>query len=373
MNHHSYLRLLTVMIPGVWMLGIGSVCAQDGADNLPEWSEPSTKLPLDSLAPDAGLLPDPGPEGQPSDLPPAHMLPDVPPLQGPRDGSEEPELPDLPGLVAPKEAPVPLNGAGQPARPDPLANIVEVAHWHRSPREARKIALEQGRPMLLVFGGFGWSPACQALNNDLFTNAGFKQFAAKKLVLSFLNVPTRSATSNLGNNGDLKQQQIAAIKAYQKFLRVRSLPTMILFDSEGHEVERLVGYNFNKVLRVASLTKLVNRLEMATNRLWKQKEEQEARRKLLTETQDYRIWTSRIGTTLFAKASGLVNLPAPTEVDPAATEPAAQFMDDRGAIRHVPLRSLVMMDAEVVKRRFTPGQAGVDSLEASNQSAAPGK
>ncbi len=364
------------MIPGVWMLGIGCVRAQDGADNLPEWTEPSTKLPLDSLAPDAGLLPDPGPEGQPADLPPANMLPDVPPLQGPRDGSEEPALPEMPGLVAPKEAPVPLNGAGQPARPDPLANIGETAHWFRSPREARAMALKLGRPMLLVFWSPEWSPACGALNNDLFCNAGFQKFAAQKLVLSFLTVPSRASTSSLGTDEKLKtrrEQQIAAIKAYQKFLRVRSLPTMILFDSEGHEVERLVGYNFNRALRVASLTKLVNRLELATNRLWKQKEEQEARRKLLTETQDYRIWTSRIGTTLFAKASGLVSLPAPTELDPAATEPAAQFMDDRGAIRHVPLRSLVMMDAEVVRRRFTPGQAGVDSLEASNQPTAPSK
>jgi thioredoxin-related protein len=345
------------MVSVVCLLGAAVGRAQDGADNLPEWNEGATKLPVDTLAPEAGLLPQAGPEGQPADLPPAEMMPDLPPLRGPRDGGEDPELPDVPGLVAPKEAPVPLNGAGQPLVPDPLAPQADTAYWHRSPRQARAMAQQKGRPMLLVFAGFGWSPACQALNNDLFTNEGFKQFAAKKLVLSYLNVPTKSSSTNLGSNGDLKQQQLAAIKAYQKFLHVRSLPTLILFDSEGHEVERFVGYNFNKALRVNSLQKLVQRLEYATDNLIKQRADQDKRRKLLTETQGYRLWTSRVGTTLFAKASGLANLPAPTEKDETATDPAAVLMDERGARRYVPLRSLVLVDAEIVRRRFAPAPA----------------
>ncbi len=340
------------MVPVVFLLGAAVGRAQDGADNLPEWNEEATKLPVDTLAPAAGLLPEAGPEGQPVDLPPAEMMPDLPPLRGPRDGGEDPELPDMPGLVAPKEGPVPLNGAGQPLVPDPLAAQADAAYWHRSPRQARALAQQKGRPMLLVFGGFGWSPACQALNNDLFTNEGFKQFAAKKLVLSYLNVPTKSSSTNLGSNGDLKQQQMAAIKSYQAFLHVRSLPTMILFDSEGHEVERLVGYNFNKALRVKSLQKLVQRLEVATERLITQRAEQDKRRKLLAETQGYRFWTSRVGTTLFAKVGGLAYLPAPTEKDATASDPAAVLMDERGVRRYVPLRSLVLVDAEVVRRKF---------------------
>jgi hypothetical protein len=328
--------------------------AQDGSENLPEWSEAATAVPLDALIPAAGLLPAPAPEGQPADLPPANQMPDIAPLHAPSDGAEEPELPDdVPGLVAPKEAPVQLNSAGQPMRPDPLAQLGDAVYWHKSPRQARTMAQEKGRPMLLVFGSFKKSPASDALNNDVFCDRRFTEYAGKNLVLSLLNVQN-TASSNLGSDGSLADQRKLAIKSYMTFLRIRSLPTMVLFDSEGHEVARFVGYNFRKELRVNSREKTMQQIMLAGNKLVADRAAQDRRRKLLTETQDYRYWTSRTGSTLFAKADGLIKIAAPTAEDELGSEPAAVLMDERGVNRYVPLRTLVMVDAEVVKRRFRP-------------------
>ena len=333
------------------------VRGQDAESLLPSWDEEATKIGDDALAPPAGLLPDPGPEGEPSQLPPAEGLPELPPLSTPTDGEEAPELPDIPGLVAPKSVPVPLNKAGQPAVPDPLANLTEAPTWYRSPREARAAALQKGRPMLLVFAGFDWSPACQALNNDLFANPAFKEYAAQNLVMSFLNVPTRSTLVGLGSSNDekkdLKMRRVDAINAYRTFLKVRSLPTMILFDSEGHELERMVGYNFNKTLRPASYAKINDKITRTTTAFQKQKAERERKRKMLVENQEYRVWTSRAGTTLFAKTAGLIVLPAPTETEPEATEWGVVLMDEDGARKSLPLRLLRLADAELVRRKYT--------------------
>ena len=54
-----------------------------------------------------------------------------------------------------------------------------------------------------------------------------------------------TAVFQQGRGHGLVQARVDAINAYRTFLKVRSLPTMILFDSEGHEIERMVGYNFN--------------------------------------------------------------------------------------------------------------------------------
>ena len=375
------------------LLGLGFavslVHGQDAEALLPSWDEESTQIGEDALAPPAGLLPDPGPEGEPAQLPPTEGLPELPPLTRPTDGEEAPELPEIPGLVAPKSVPVPLNKAGQPEVPDPLANLTEAPTWYRSPREARAAALQKGRPMLMVFGGFDWSPACQALNNDLFANPAFKEYAAQNLVMSFLNVPTRSTLAGLGSSNDekkdLKMRRVDAINAYRTFLKVRSLPTMILFDSEGHEIERMVGYNFNKTLRPAAYAKINEKITRTTANFQRQKVERERRRKLLAESQDYRVWTSRAGTTLFAKTVELITLPAPTDEQPEATEWGVTLMDEDGVRKSLPLRLLCLADAEMVRRKFAPkpkpsaepaaeeGQpVGAPDAEATGVEVAPG-
>lgn len=269
-------------------------------------------------------------------LPPADSLPELPPLE-------------LPGGEAGPGAPA-TAGPGTGNNPAPVAQPVV---WHRSPREARKKAMELGRPMLLVFGGFGWSPACKALNQDLFAHPEFNQFASQNLVLSFLNVPTRASFSKLGSTKtELKQQQLHAIKAYRAFLKVRSLPTIIIFDGEGIEVDRMQGYNFNKDLRPFSLTKAVERIARVTKSINAKRMKQQARRKMLQETQNYQLWSSRAGKTLFAKLYGRTETPIFSEDEASKMEPAAIFMDETGVKRTVPLRLLTLADAEVVRRLF---------------------
>ena len=357
------------------MAGGGVAWGQDAAAILPEWNEEASGIDADALTPPPGLLPDPGPEGEPSQLPPADSLPVLPPLAGPSDGADAPELPDIPGLVAPKHAPGPLNAAGQPALPDPLANLGQQVKWYRSPREGRAAATEQRRPMLLIFGGFDWSPACQALNNDLFANQAFKEYASQHLVVSFLNVPTRSTLASIGTNEDvktdLKMRRLQAVQAYQSFLKVRSLPTLIMFDADGHEIDRMVGYNFSKALRPNSYVKISDRIASVTKTQEQRQADKTRKRKLLVETQGYRDWKSRVGSTLFAKTGGLTAIPAPTEAQPEAVEPGVLLMDENGTLKPVALRLLSLTDAEMIRRKYAAKPAETSDLRDDPPVASP--
>jgi thioredoxin-related protein len=340
------------------LLGPCAGRSQDAEALLPEWEEAGSVMPEDTLAPASGLLPDPGPEGEPVDLPPANMLPELPPLQTPSDGEAAPELPEVPGLIAPKVGPVPLNKAGLPLVPDPLANISGGIFWHRSPREARAKAQQLGKPMLLVLAGFSWSPACKALDADLFAHEEFKKYAAENLVLSFLNVPTKTSVNSNGETDNLKDRQLLAIQAYRKFLKVRSLPTVIIFDAEGHEVDRMVGYNFNKGMRVNAFLRAAERIKVTVKHCNDLRDKQQRRRQLLTETQRYRDWESRVGTKLFAKVVSLTQVAKPSEDDEIEWEPAAILMDENGLKRTIPLRSLTLTEAEIARRMVESYRSG---------------
>ncbi len=335
-------------LPGLLVLLLPiSACGQVSEPPLPEWNEASTPLPADMLAPEAGSLPEP--TAEPVDLPPAEHMPELPPLGAPQDGEAAPELPEIPGLAKPQQA---------PPRAKPLeengGNRLEVAEaqllrWFPSPRQARAESIKTGKPMLFVIAGFGWSPACQALNNDVLMSGQFKKIAGENFVLTFLNVPTRGNVSD-----ERKRRQFEAIQKFRSFLHVRSLPTMLLFDGEGHEIDRMVGYNFNRNLRPAAFARAIDRMQRVAEHEAKLRRDKEKRRAMLAETQHYRMWTSDVGSTLFAKAVRLTSVPLPTEENLEATEPAVLLMDEFGKPRTVPLRKLVIEDREIARRESAP-------------------
>jgi hypothetical protein len=152
---------------------------------------------------------------------------------------------------------------------------------------------------------------------------------------------------------------------------VRRLPTLILFDGEGREVDRMVGYNFNRQLRPSSAIKLIDRLKTMTTYCLKRRDEQERKRKLLADVQGYEWWTSGKGTRLFAKVVEGGRSPAPTEENPDATEAAVIFMDETGKRRTVALRLLSIESEERARRQLSARSPPPASSEEKSAAAAP--
>lgn len=94
-------------------------------------------------------------------------------------------------------------------------------------------AASSKKPILLEFTGSDWCPPCMKLTKTVLEQPAFEDFAKENLVLVKLDFPQGKEQS-----ADLKAANEALAKKYQ----VEGFPTLILLDSAGQEVARVVGF-----------------------------------------------------------------------------------------------------------------------------------
>src|SRR5205814_1539944 len=89
------------------------------------------------------------------------------------------QLDDLPELDRPAPPPEPAGWAFE--------------HWTQDPAEARKLAAEQGKDVLLLFTGSDWCPACIALAKGCLTKPEFDAWLHERFVPVYLDFPRTPA------------------------------------------------------------------------------------------------------------------------------------------------------------------------------------
>ncbi len=105
--------------------------------------------------------------------------------------------------------------------------------WMTDYNKALEKAKTEKKMVLLDFTGSDWCPPCMQLEKDIFSQAKFKEYAEKNLVLVELDFPqTKELAANLKTQND-KLAKDYAIKGY---------PTLIVLDSEGKKSWEKVGY-----------------------------------------------------------------------------------------------------------------------------------
>jgi thiol-disulfide isomerase/thioredoxin len=101
------------------------------------------------------------------------------------------------------------------------------ATWLTNFEEAKKIALKEGKPILLDFTGSDWCPPCKALHKNVFSTEEFAKEAAGKYVLVELDFPRTKQIAP-----EVKAQNSELQKKYA----ITGFPTVLLVDAKTGEV-----------------------------------------------------------------------------------------------------------------------------------------
>ena len=115
----------------------------------------------------------------------------------------------------------------------PVISRAVEANWKTDFSEAKSLAAEQKRYVLLDFTGSDWCPWCVKMDKEVFAHREFADFAAKNLVLVRLDFPRTKPQP-----GPEKAQNEELAKKFQ----IEGYPTYVLLDPKGNEVRRQVGY-----------------------------------------------------------------------------------------------------------------------------------
>ena len=324
----------------------GEDSPRPAADVFKPLLQPGDELPPGSEAPVMPELPT---------LMPPELYPEAMPGSDGVDGLPPGESRDSPDTSPPPATEPPL--LPPPAAPEAPAGVelATRAYWHRSPREARETSKREQKPLLMFFyqkwnsAPGGAAAAAQegetkttdnnlTINDDLLATPEFNEYAAAHLVLTRLFYPRPTQEKAY------PKEQIAALKQFRTYFKVKVLPTILLLDENGKEIERISGYSRIKGagnVEMSGAQVILERLQRAVERREAVIAAANEKRERL-KAQNYRDWTSKSGTKLFAKL---------VSVSPEGVV----LRDEAGALRQVQPELLWIVDQAWIRRQVKNG------------------
>jgi len=114
----------------------------------------------------------------------------------------------------------------------PFVSQAKEPLWLSNFEEAKKIAKQENKPILMNFTGSDWCGWCIRLEGEVFGELSFKTFAEKNLVLMKLDFPSRKK---------LDKKILAANEVLAEKYGIQGYPTILIVDSEG-SVLATTGY-----------------------------------------------------------------------------------------------------------------------------------
>jgi protein disulfide-isomerase len=104
--------------------------------------------------------------------------------------------------------------------------------WMTDFKAAQAKAKAENKPLLLDFTGSDWCGWCIRLDEEVFSQAAFREYAAAELVLVEIDFPRRT-----DQPAKLKAQNEALAQKYG----IRGFPTILVLSPEGELIEK-TGY-----------------------------------------------------------------------------------------------------------------------------------
>ena len=107
-------------------------------------------------------------------------------------------------------------------------------NWGTNLEAALTKAKEGEKLVFADFTGSDWCPPCMALHDKVLIQEAFLNYAKENLELVVMDFP---------NNKPMAEAQRAYNEGLAKKYSVDGYPTVIVFDAEGKELHREVGYS----------------------------------------------------------------------------------------------------------------------------------
>lgn len=108
--------------------------------------------------------------------------------------------------------------------------------WMTDYSAALKKASKENKLVLLDFTGSNWCPWCIKLDEELFSQKAFQDYAEKNLVLVLVDFP----------QGKKLRDQSEALKKQNQELqtkfKIEGYPTLLLLDAQGNQVKKPTNY-----------------------------------------------------------------------------------------------------------------------------------
>ena len=93
--------------------------------------------------------------------------------------------------------------------------------WLTSYPEAGKLAKEKKLPLLLLFTGSDWCPACKQLDQKVLSQPEFQKYAAANLIRLYVDFPRYRTQSEAQQRHNQMLSRIFKIEAYPTLILVR--------------------------------------------------------------------------------------------------------------------------------------------------------
>lgn len=100
-------------------------------------------------------------------------------------------------------------------------SILNEKVWHRDMQKAHQMAINEGKPMLIVFGA-SWCKFCTKLEKETLTDPRMAQYISRNFVPVHLDLD--------------KEKKVG------KILGVKSLPCTVVLSPEADLLGKIVGY-----------------------------------------------------------------------------------------------------------------------------------
>ena len=108
-----------------------------------------------------------------------------------------------------------------------ISNFAVSQEWQTNFEEAKKIATEQDKNVVIVFSGSDWCAPCIKLDKNIWQSEAFKKEAAAEWIVVRADFPRKKA------NELSKEQTDHNRKLAEKFNLEGSIPLVVILDKNG--------------------------------------------------------------------------------------------------------------------------------------------
>lgn len=128
-----------------------------------------------------------------------------------------------------------------------LATQLQAQEWYTDFAQAKKLATEESKNIILVFSGSDWCAPCIKLEKQIWESTDFKAEASKNWVLVKADFPKKKANAL----PEPQQQQNATL--YEKYNAEGAFPLVVVLDKNGKVLGKTAYKNISPTEYISHL------------------------------------------------------------------------------------------------------------------------